>query len=223
MSTDVGPDPKPAEEELARLRRMVQDRDALLRSALAAQGRVKISEMLRARALAHQEHQESQLDSVTRTLGYSGLVARITFELDRSRRSVQTCGLIAAELLHLASINRERGVTFGDTYLATAAHSLAQLAAKVRGRPAVLGRLSGSRFGLLLPDARFDDVSRLAELLYQELRYLLGAKADLPAAVGCTLGPTEQDTAASFIERARAGLTPSRAQGHAVVQPLPGV
>ncbi len=129
---------------------------------------------------------------------------RMGQEVERARRYVRDLSLVLLELNHLKSVNALRGADVGDRLLAGFSRQLARTARAGE----VVGRLGGSEFGWLIPEAGIEGAQRAADRLVHRVDTLAGSQ---PGAVSA--GVAELSGAADandLYDQARLALTCSR-------------
>ncbi|MDQ7007706.1 MAG: GGDEF domain-containing protein [Acidobacteriota bacterium] len=157
-----------------------------------------------------------RLDSLTGLIGRRRLLERLRHEFDRCARYRRSLGLLVVEPDPIEAINRDFGMEVGDQALRGLADLLRGLVRDVD----ILGRLSGKRFAMILPETdaggALTAASRLRDAaegyLFPALRG--GTPLRLPVCVGVAAFPSRSvDTADDLLGRALEALGQARRRG----------
>jgi diguanylate cyclase (GGDEF)-like protein len=198
------------EEELLQTRSRLADHEALLRKAMTEKGELLLRELEATRVRAYEASEAAQKDPVTQLLRHGTFRSRLSFELQRSRRTASPLGLLLADLDNFSSYNSAHGYVEGEKILAVVGRSLPALWLGRPGpRPPVFGREGGDCLGVLLPGADRREVLERAERVRDLIERIPSGKTRITASIGASLLASE-DTVDGFLARAYAAL--SRAQ-----------
>ncbi len=132
--------------------------------------------------LQHAIHQ-AQIDGLTGLLNRTTFFRLVDTALQTREGSPAQGVFMTLDLDSFKNLNDLYGHPFGDQVLA----AFADMLMSVCGRQAILGRLGGDEFGVLIPDAgsRTEMAALAARILEQARRIVLDGKAEL---VSCSLG-----------------------------------
>ena len=105
-------------------------------------------------------------DSLTGCLDRGHMLEQIGKALDRARTARRACAYLVVGIDKMSFVNEAVGMEAGDVLLCSAAARLAEI---IPAR-AILGRVAGDMFGVLLPEQMGIDHTLLAERLLQSFR-----------------------------------------------------
>ncbi|HHN73679.1 MAG TPA: GGDEF domain-containing protein [Acidobacteria bacterium] len=157
-----------------------------------------------------------RLDSLTGLIGRRWLLELLRHEFDRCARYRRSLGLLVVEPDPIETINRDFGMDVGDQALRGVADLLRGLVRDVD----LLGRLSGKRFAMILPETdaggALTAASRLRAAaegyLFPALRS--GTPLHLPVSVGVAAFPSRSiDSADDLLGRALEALEQAHRRG----------
>jgi diguanylate cyclase (GGDEF)-like protein/putative nucleotidyltransferase with HDIG domain len=121
-------------------------------------------------ALAARLAEASRIDPLTGLLNRRAFEEMLNFELDRSRRTGRPLAIIVGEIDGMGRVNAERGHGDGDKAL----KQVGQHMAKWKRRIDSAGRISGEKFGVLLPETDEHGAFLVAERLRRASRRSFG-------------------------------------------------
>ncbi len=120
--------------------------------------------------LAQRVAEASRIDPLTGLLNRRAFEEMLNFELDRSRRTGRPLALIVGEIDGMGRLNAERGHSEGDQALKQVGVHMA----KWKRRIDSAGRISGEKFGVLLPETDEHGAFLVAERLRRATRRSFG-------------------------------------------------
>jgi two-component system cell cycle response regulator len=133
---------------------------------------VALSQRRQIAALRSRLSEASRLDQLTGLLNRRAFEELLNLELDRSRRTGRPIALIIGEIDGIARVNAERGLSGGDLVLRQVAHDFDKWKRRIDSS----GRLSGEKFGVLLPETDYHGAYLVAERLRRAVRRTFAAE-----------------------------------------------
>jgi diguanylate cyclase (GGDEF)-like protein/putative nucleotidyltransferase with HDIG domain len=115
----------------------------------------------------------SRVDPLTGLLNRRAFEEMLNFELDRSRRTGRPLSVIVGEIDGMGRLNAERGHGAGDAALKQVGHHMS----KWKRRIDSAGRISGEKFGVLLPETDEHGAFLVAERLRRASRRSFGLES----------------------------------------------
>ncbi|MBL9038344.1 MAG: GGDEF domain-containing protein [Archangium sp.] len=152
------------EAEIARLRALLEEREAQLAGYLRQRGEQLLEQVKRSREIEATRAHAATIDPVMGVLQHGLFHERLQFEARRAVELKRPLGVLVADLDRLADYNAARGYRAGDEALSVVGRTVrVMFEQRRRARPAVLGRERGDCFAIVLPYADREETEALAE------------------------------------------------------------
>jgi len=128
----------------------------------------------------------ASFDAVTGMLTQAAFLSQATVRLTEQAGGPSTHGLLYIDIDQLNVVNENHGMHVGDDVIQSVAAQVSR-----RGREgALVSRIGGDRFAMLLPGRGIEPAARIAEELRGAAVKLSGARGDKPLVVSLSIGVT---------------------------------
>ncbi|MHB1843527.1 MAG: GGDEF domain-containing protein [Deltaproteobacteria bacterium] len=199
--------------ELEKTRQRLADAEGLLRDLMKDKGETILRQLEASRVRSQRETELASRDVVPSLLRHGHFRHRLSFELDRSRRTAEPLALLLVDLDGFRAFNEARGYREGERVLEWIGGSLESLwVVRPAPRPPILGREAGDCFGAILPGCDRSEVERRAEEIRNLIERLPVGEPRPTASLGGVLAGSSS-TAEDLLGVARRALGEAQAGG----------
>jgi len=157
--------------------------------------------------------EQAQTDDLTGIYNRRQLLESLEEAIRHARQTRRPLSFAIFDIDHFKDVNDSHGHAAGDE----AIRQIAQLATGAVRANDILGRMGGEEFGIVIPNAEEAHAYAVCERLRQRIRsetFRLGAGIELRMTISSGVaGLTDDDTAASLIERADKALYVAKGSG----------